>query len=115
VGDVFALPCRTRGGGLDVEGLGIVLLEAAAAGLPVVAGNSGGAPETVQEGRTGHVVDGRDVPAVASSIAGLLADPERARAMGAAGRSWMRAEWTWPARVARLRALLAGTPLPATP
>jgi phosphatidylinositol alpha-1,6-mannosyltransferase len=113
VGDVFALPCRTRGGGLDVEGLGIVLLEAAAAGLPVVAGDSGGAPETVQEGRTGHVVDGRDVAAVASAVAGLLADPERARAMGAAGRAWMRQEWTWPARVARMRSLLAGTPLPA--
>jgi len=112
-GDVFALPCRTRGGGLDVEGLGIVLLEAAAAGLPVVAGRSGGAPETVREGRTGHVVDGRDVASVASSVAGLLADPDRARAMGAAGRAWMRQEWTWPARVARLHALLAGTPLPA--
>jgi phosphatidyl-myo-inositol dimannoside synthase len=114
VGDVFALPCRTRGGGLDVEGLGIVLLEAAAAGLPVVAGDSGGAPETVQEGRTGHVVDGRNIAAIASAVAGLLADPERARAMGAAGRAWMRQEWTWPARVARLRALLAGTPLPST-
>jgi phosphatidyl-myo-inositol dimannoside synthase len=109
VGDVFALPCRTRGGGLDVEGLGIVLLEAAATGLPVVAGDSGGAPETVQEGRTGHVVDGRDVAAVASAVAGLLADPARARAMGAAGRAWMQQEWTWPARVARLQALLAGT------
>jgi phosphatidyl-myo-inositol dimannoside synthase len=110
VGDVFALPCRTRGGGLDVEGLGIVFLEAAAAGLPVVAGESGGAPETVREGRTGHVVDGRSVPAVASAVAGLLADPDRARAMGAAGRAWMRQEWTWAARVARLRALLAGDP-----
>jgi phosphatidylinositol alpha-1,6-mannosyltransferase len=110
VGDAFALPCRTRGGGLDVEGLGIVLLEAAATGLPVVAGTSGGAPETVQEGRTGHVVDGRDVPAVASAVAGLLADPDRAQAMGAAGRTWMQQEWTWPARVARLRALLAGSP-----
>ncbi|GAA5119293.1 glycosyltransferase family 4 protein [Pseudonocardia adelaidensis] len=108
VGDVFALPCRTRGGGLDVEGLGIVLLEAAAAGLPVVAGESGGAPETVREGRTGRVVDGRDVESVASAVAGLLADPDRARAMGAAGRSWMRQDWTWAARVARLRALLAG-------
>jgi phosphatidylinositol alpha-1,6-mannosyltransferase len=113
VGDVFALPCRTRGGGLDVEGLGIVLLEAAAAGLPVVAGDSGGAPETVQEGRTGHVVDGRDIAAVASAVAGLLADPDRASAMGAAGRAWMRQEWTWPARVARLHALLAGTPVSA--
>jgi phosphatidylinositol alpha-1,6-mannosyltransferase len=113
-GDVFALPCRTRGGGLDIEGLGIVLLEAAATGLPVVAGNSGGASETVQEGRTGHVVDGRNVSAVATAVADLLADPERARAMGAAGREWMRGEWTWPTRVARLQALLAGTPL-ATP
>jgi phosphatidyl-myo-inositol dimannoside synthase len=113
VGDVFALPCRTRGGGLDVEGLGIALLEAAACGLPVVAGNSGGAPETVLDGRTGHVVDGRDVAAVASAVGDLLADPERARAMGAAGRAWMQRSWTWPSRVARLRALLAGAPLPA--
>jgi phosphatidylinositol alpha-1,6-mannosyltransferase len=109
VGDVFALPCRTRGGGLDVEGLGIVLLEAAAAGLPIVAGESGGAPETVREGHTGHVVDGRDVAAVASTLAALLADPDRARGMGAAGRAWMQREWTWPARVARLRALLDGS------
>jgi phosphatidylinositol alpha-1,6-mannosyltransferase len=112
VGDVFALPCRTRGGGLDIEGLGIVLLEAAAAGVPVVAGRSGGAPETVQEGRTGHVVDGRSVPTVASAVTGLLADADGARAMGAAGRAWMQREWTWAARVARLRALLAGDPAP---
>jgi phosphatidylinositol alpha-1,6-mannosyltransferase len=107
-GDVFALPCRTRGWGLDVEGLGIALLEAAASGLPVVAGRSGGAPETVQEGRTGHVVDGRDLPALVEALVGLLADPARAAAMGAAGRAWMRAEWGWPARAARLAALLDG-------
>jgi phosphatidylinositol alpha-1,6-mannosyltransferase len=115
VGDAFALPCRTRGGGLDVEGLGIVLLEAAATGLPVVAGDSGGAPETVQDGRTGHVVDGRDVDALADAVAGLLADPDRALAMGAAGREWMLREWSWPGRVARLRALLTGATLPASP
>lgn len=108
VGDVFALPCRTRGGGLDVEGLGIVLLEAAASGLPVVAGDSGGAPETVCDGRTGHVVGGRDLDAVAGAISALLADPARAWAMGAAGRAWMLREWTWPAQVTRLRALLTG-------
>ena len=98
VGDVFALPCRTRGGGLDVEGLGIVLLEASASGLPVVAGDSGGAPETVREGVTGHVVGGRDTGALAEALAGLLADPDRARQMGAAGREWMLREWALPAR-----------------
>ncbi|MGQ0574653.1 MAG: glycosyltransferase family 4 protein [Pseudonocardia sp.] len=108
VGDVFALPCRTRGRGLDVEGLGIVLLEAASSGLAVVAGDSGGAPETVCDGRTGHVVGGRDLGAVTGAVAGLLADPDRARAMGAAGRAWMLRDWTWPALVERLRGLLAG-------
>ena len=62
-GDVFAMPCRTHGRGLDVEGLGIVYLEASASGLPVVAGDSGGAPETVLDGVTGNVVDGRDLRA----------------------------------------------------
>jgi phosphatidylinositol alpha-1,6-mannosyltransferase len=108
VGDVFALPCRTRGGGLDVEGLGIVLLEAAASGLPVVAGDSGGAPETVCDGRTGHVVGGRDLDALTDAVAGLLTDPERAREIGAAGRAWMLRDWTWPTMVARLHALLTG-------
>ncbi len=108
VADVFALPCRTRGGGLDIEGLGIVALEAAACGTPVVVGDSGGAPETVQEGRTGYVVGGRDQAALTDRLACLLADPDRARAMGAAGRAWMLRDWTWPAQVARLRALLGG-------
>jgi phosphatidylinositol alpha-1,6-mannosyltransferase len=106
--DVFALPCRTLAGGLDVEGLGIVLLEAAATGTPVVAGRSGGAPETVRPGETGRLADGRDVADVADTVARLLADPEVAGRMGAAGRRWMRADWTWEARAARLRTLAAG-------
>jgi phosphatidylinositol alpha-1,6-mannosyltransferase len=71
--DVFAMPCRTRGAGLDVEGLGIVYLEASASGVPVVAGRSGGAPETVRDGETGWVVDGTDVDAVATAVGDLLA------------------------------------------
>ncbi|WP_222193483.1 glycosyltransferase family 4 protein [Modestobacter italicus] len=94
-GDVFAMPCRTRRGGLDVEGLGMVFLEAAACGRPVVAGTSGGAPETVREGVTGHVVDPRSPAEVARVVADLLDDPARCRAMGAAGRTWVEERWSW--------------------
>ncbi|MFD1152151.1 glycosyltransferase family 4 protein [Saccharothrix hoggarensis] len=107
-GDVFAMPCRTRGRGLDVEGLGIVYLEASATGLPVVAGRSGGAPETVRDGVTGRVVDGRDVTEVAGAVAGLLADPETAAKMGAAGREWVTDHWRWDDLADRLVALIDG-------
>lgn len=107
-GDVFAMPCRSRLRGLEVEGLGIVYLEASATGLPVVAGMSGGAPDAVLDGQTGHVVDGRSVAAVGDAVAGLLADRERARAMGEAGRKWVSREWRWDLLAERLRGLLAG-------
>jgi phosphatidylinositol alpha-1,6-mannosyltransferase len=107
-GDVFAMPCRTRRGGMDVEGLGIVYLEASATGLAVLAGNSGGAPDAVLEGETGYVVDGRDVQAVAARLAMLLQDePLRAR-LGAAGRAWVEKEWRWDILAARLTDLLQG-------
>ena len=105
--DVFAMPCRTRGAGLDVEGLGIVFLEASATGVPVVAGDSGGAPETVRQGETGLVVDGRSVDQVADAVSGLLADPDRAAAIGAAGRDWVTAHWRWDTLAARLGELLS--------
>lgn len=101
-GDVFAMPCRTRRRGLDVEGLGIVYLEASASCLPVVAGDSGGAPDAVLEGETGLVVNGRSTAQIAEAVIGLLADPERARAMGEKGRSWIEREWTWDRQAARL-------------
>jgi phosphatidylinositol alpha-1,6-mannosyltransferase len=107
-GDVFAMPCRTRRAGLEVEGLGIVFLEASATGLPVVVGRSGGSPDAVQDGRTGHLVDGRSLAQVTDAVAGLLADPARARAMGAAGRAWVERDWRWETMAARLRALLVG-------
>ncbi|ATL66908.1 glycosyltransferase family 4 protein [Nocardia terpenica] len=106
--DVFAMPCRTRGAGLDVEGLGIVFLEASASGVPVVAGNSGGAPETVQEGRTGTVVDGRSEQQIADAIVAILSDPDAAARMGAAGREWVREQWRWDLLGGRLRELLDG-------
>ncbi|GAA2328167.1 glycosyltransferase family 4 protein [Dactylosporangium salmoneum] len=107
-GDVFAMPCRTRRRGLDVEGLGIVYLEASATGLPVLAGDSGGAPDAVREGETGFVVPGRDVKAVADRLITLLRDRELAARMGATGRAWVEAEWRWESQAARLHALLAG-------
>ena len=106
MGDVFAMPCRTRGGGLDVEGLGIVFLEASAAGLPVIAGTSGGAPETVEEGVTGNVVDGRDQDALVEAIVRQLSDAEMRARMGAAGRELMTERWTWPSLVERLVAAI---------
>jgi phosphatidylinositol alpha-1,6-mannosyltransferase len=107
-GDVFAMPCRTRRGGLDVEGLGMVFLEAAACGLPVVAGTSGGAPETVQEGITGHVVEPRSADAVAGVLVRLLDDPAKARAMGAAGRAWVEQRWSWTSIASTFAHLLEG-------
>lgn len=107
-GDVFAMPCRTRRFGLDVEGLGIVYLEASASGLPVIAGNSGGAPDAVLDGRTGRVVDGRSPSAVAEAVGGMLRDPERARTMGEAGRDWTERMWRWDLVSARLDTLVAG-------
>jgi glycosyltransferase involved in cell wall biosynthesis len=107
-GDVFAMPCRTRRAGLDVEGLGMVFLEAAACGRPVVAGTSGGAPEAVREGVTGHVVEPRSPEAVAGAISGLLDDPAKARAMGAAGRAWVVERWSWATIAATFDRLLEG-------
>lgn len=107
-GDVYAMPCRTRNRGLDVEGLGIVYLEASATGLPVVAGDSGGAPDAVREGETGYVVRGRDVAQLADRVATLLADRDLARQLGAAGRAWVEKEWRWETQAERMATLLAG-------
>lgn len=107
-GDVFAMPCRSRRKGLEVEGLGIVFLEASATGLPVVAGNSGGSPDAVLEGETGYVVDGTSVEHVASRIIALLQDRDRAAEMGRRGRAWVQTEWRWDVLAERLRGLLAG-------
>ncbi|MGV9696102.1 glycosyltransferase family 4 protein [Streptomyces sp. NPDC003470] len=105
-GDVFAMPCRTRRGGLDVEGLGIVYLEASATGLPVVAGDSGGAPDAVLDGETGWVVRGDSAEQTADRVTVLLADPELRRRMGERGRSWVEEKWRWDLLAEHLKALL---------
>ncbi|WP_338777782.1 glycosyltransferase family 4 protein [Streptomyces sp. DG1A-41] len=105
-GDVFAMPCRTRRGGLDVEGLGIVYLEASATGLPVVAGDSGGAPDAVLDGETGWVVRGGSPAEAADRVVTLLADAELRRRMGERGREWVEEKWRWDLLADKLKALL---------
>jgi phosphatidylinositol alpha-1,6-mannosyltransferase len=94
-GDIFVMPSRSRLAGLEVEGLGIVYLEASACGLPVIAGDSGGAPDAVLEGKTGLVVDGRSSREVAKAVIELLSDEKRCKEMGAHGRQWIINEWRW--------------------
>jgi phosphatidylinositol alpha-1,6-mannosyltransferase len=104
--DVMALPCRTRLGGLDVEGLGIVYLEAQAAGTPVIVGRSGGAPETLAGPRTGTVVDPRDERAIADAVVAWLGDAEARQRAAEVGPAWVRASWSWGMIAARFEALL---------
>jgi phosphatidylinositol alpha-1,6-mannosyltransferase len=106
LGEVFAMPSRSRLAGLEVEGLGIVYLEASACGLPVVGGISGGAPDALLEGETGFAVDGLDSDAVADAVVKVLSDPERARTMGARGRQWIVQEWEWSRWSSQFNSLL---------
>jgi phosphatidylinositol alpha-1,6-mannosyltransferase len=106
VGDVFAMPCRTRLGGLEVEGWGNVFIEAAACAKPVVVGDSGGARESLVHGVTGLLVDGNRVDRVAAAVSELLGDPERAKRMGEAGRRRVELEHDWSAIASKLAAWL---------
>ena len=105
-GDVFAMPSRSRFAGLEVEGLGIVYLEASACGLPVVAGNSGGAPDAVVEGVTGLVVDGTNNTQIADAIITLLTNPQKCKEMGNAGQAWTKENWRWEIWSKRFNELL---------
>ena len=105
-GDIFAMPSRSRLAGLEVEGLGIVYLEASSCGLPVIAGSSGGAPDAVIDGVTGFVVDGTDNQQIAKAAIELLNNPEKAKEMGAAGRQWIIDNWRWEIWSTRFNELL---------
>jgi phosphatidylinositol alpha-1,6-mannosyltransferase len=122
--DVFAMCCRERWGGLEAEGFGIVFLEAAACGVPAVAGRSGGAWEAVDDGATGSVVDPLDAGAIAGALARLLADPALRRTMGAAARARAETAFAYDILAARLTPLArgdvaglppVGAPRPAVP
>jgi phosphatidyl-myo-inositol dimannoside synthase len=106
--DVFAMCCRERWGGLEAEGFGIVFLEAAASGVPAVAGRSGGAWEAVEDGETGFVVDPLDAGAVAGALERLLTDPELRRRMGAAARARAETSFAYDTLAARLAPLATG-------
>ena len=106
VGDLFVMPSRSRLAGLEVEGLGIVYLEASACGLPVIAGNSGGAPDAVLQGETGLVIDGTKKEEIAAAAIGLLLDAPRSKAMGIRGRQWIMQEWRWDIWSTRFAQLL---------
>ena len=104
-GDVFAMLCRSRWGGLEQEGFGIVFLEAAAAGVPQVAGESGGAAEAVAHERTGLVMGRPDaVEQVARALSDLLGDRERRAEMGREARRRAEAEFSYDVLARRLRA-----------
>ena len=107
LGDIFAMPSRSRFFGLEVEGLGIVYLEASACGLPVVGGKSGGAPDAVLVGETGVVVDGTNPSEIAEACIELLNNPELCALMGANGRAWIIENWRWEIWATRYAALLA--------
>jgi phosphatidylinositol alpha-1,6-mannosyltransferase len=107
VGDIFAMPSRSRFFGLEVEGLGIVYLEASACGLPVVGGKSGGAPDAVLVGETGVVVDGTNSSEIAEACIDLLNNPELCALMGATGRAWIIENWRWEIWATKYAELLA--------
>ena len=95
VGDIFAMPSRSRLMGLEVEGLGIVYLEASSCGLPVLAGDSGGAPDAVIQNETGLVVSGTNNEEIATAALALLTNLEASQKMGVAGRQWIVDNWRW--------------------
>ena len=106
VGDIFAMPSRSRLKGLEVEGLGIVYLEASSCGLPVLAGNSGGAPDAVKQSETGLVVSGTDEKQIASAAIELINNSDSSKKMGLAGRQWIVNNWRWEIWSKEFEALL---------
>ena len=106
LGEVFAMPSRDRFFGLEVEGLGIVYLEASACGVPVIVGKSGGAPDAVIENQTGLIVDGTNPKEISDAICKLLDNKDLAMQMGRNGRQWVVENWRWQIWSEKFNALL---------
>lgn len=104
--DVFAMPCRERKGGLEVEAFGIVFIQSEAVGVPVVAGDIGGVPDSLIDGETGHLVDSSDPDSVLEGIVDLLTDDEKRRRMGQRGAEFVASGYTWDRRTEELRSIL---------
>jgi phosphatidyl-myo-inositol dimannoside synthase len=101
--DVFIMPNREIDG--DIEGFGMVYLEASAAGKPVIGGRSGGTSDAILDGITGLRVDGTNVGEIANAVIALLSDPEKSQAMGKNGCQWTAQEFTWDAVVQKTHPL----------
>jgi phosphatidylinositol alpha-1,6-mannosyltransferase len=106
ISDLFAMPSRDRLAGFEVEGLGIVYLEASSCALPVIVGRSGGAPDALIDGETGLLVDGTDADDVARACIEILSDPQRASEMGEKGRAWVVTRWNWDRWAEEFQAVL---------
>ena len=106
LGEVFAMPSRDRFFGLEVEGLGIVYLEASACGVPVIVGKSGGAPDAVIDNQTGLIVDGTNPKEISDAICKLLDNKDLAMQMGRNGRQWVVENWRWQIWSEKFNALL---------
>ncbi len=108
LGDLFVMPSRSRLAGLEVEGLGIVYLEASASGVAVLAGKSGGAPDAVIVGQTGEIVDGTNSGEIARTINEMLDNPGKLATMGEAGHTWTESQWDWKIWGERFKEVLFG-------
>jgi phosphatidylinositol alpha-1,6-mannosyltransferase len=101
--DVFILPNRTIG--QDIEGFGMVLVEAQSCGKAVIAGDSGGTKETMLDGQTGYVIDATSVSTISAKVCAMLDDDDSLQSMGIAAREHVVANLDWTALSSQAKAL----------
>lgn len=104
--DIFIMPAKDIPQKGDIEGFGIVFLEAAACGVPCIAGNSGGQKEAIQDGKTGFLVNPQDISEIAKAILKILKNPDLGKKLGKAGRIWVKENFNWKNQAEKLKKLL---------